>query len=146
MILKKSSIFTLFLIILNLNLVSQNRYLKKNTETYYLDNCENNNLKIENDSITVYFESGFSEQTEVYINNKLTFKEKLEQYKSTGSTNRILICKFIKYGKYPSLKVNLLKSRYSLIIVLNQNYRFLFISNLENKWSLIYRNMPIIRE
>jgi hypothetical protein len=141
-----SVIYTFIFIMINLNLVAQNKYLKKNIEAYYLDNCENNNLNIDKDSITIYFESGFSEQTEVYINNKLVLKEKLEQYKSIGSTNKNWTYNFIKYGKYPSLKVYLLKSKYTLNVVLNCKYKFLFINNMKDKWSLIYRNTPIIRE
>ncbi len=131
---------------INLNLVAQNKFLKKNIETYYLDNCDNNNLNIDKDSIIIYFESGFSDQAEVYINNKLVIKEKLEEYKSTGSTNRDFTYNFIKYGKYPTLKIYLLKSRQTLDVVLNNKYKFLFINKMKDKWSLIYRNTPIIRE
>ena len=142
----RKSILFIFTFLISINLLAQSNCLKNDIQTYYLDNCENKSLNSEKDSITICFEYGFSEETQVYLNDNLVLHKKLEQLESISSTNQTITCDFVKYGKYPTLKIYLLKSKGVLDVVLNSRYNFLFINKLEGKWSLIYRNTPIARE
>ncbi|MFV8332736.1 hypothetical protein [Flavobacterium sp. GSP14] len=142
----RKSILFIFTFLFSINLLAQSNCLKNDIQTYYLDNCENKSLNSEKDSITICFEYGFSEETQVYLNDNLVLHKKLEQLESISSANQTITCDFVKYGKYPTLKIYLLKSKGLLDVVLNSRYNFLFINKLEGKWSLIYRNTPIARE